>query len=55
VWFASQTFGHWITVGEHEEYHTFNPDEVKHIKATVKDHTERDGIKQTVITRCNIA
>ena len=25
------------------------------IKATVKDHTERDGIKQTVITRCTAA
>ena len=24
----------------------------KAIKATVKDHTERDGVKQTIITRC---
>ena len=25
------------------------------IKGTVKDHTERDGVKQTVLTRCKIA
>ncbi len=25
------------------------------IKATVKDHTERDGVKQTIITRCKAA
>lgn len=27
----------------------------KAIKATVKDHTERDGVKQTIITRCKAA
>ena len=27
-------------------------DEMSKIKATVKDHTERDGVKQTVLTRC---
>lgn len=30
-------------------------EETKKIKATVKEHTERDGIKQTVITRCTAA
>ena len=25
------------------------------IKATVKDHNERDGVKQTVVTRCCVA
>jgi hypothetical protein len=25
------------------------------IKATVKDHKERDGVKQTIITRCKVA
>lgn len=29
--------------------------EVKTIKGTIKDHTERDGIKQTVLTRCKVA
>ena len=29
--------------------------EVKSVKGTVKDHTERDGIKQTVLTRCKVA
>ena len=27
-------------------------DNMKRIKATVKDHNERDGVKQTVVTRC---
>lgn len=30
-------------------------EQAKKIKATVKDHTERDGVKQTVITRCTAA
>ena len=30
-------------------------DDVHKLKGTVKDHTERDGIKQTVITRCKVA
>lgn len=42
VWFASR--GLW----EEEQ-------NAKTIKATVKDHTERDGIKQTVVTRCKVA
>ena len=25
------------------------------IKATVKDHGERNGVKQTIVTRCSIA
>lgn len=25
------------------------------IKATVKDHNERDGVKQTIVTRCCVA
>lgn len=29
-------------------------DEAKKLKATIKDHTERDGIKQTVVTRCAV-
>lgn len=30
-------------------------DDATAIKATVKDHTERDGVKQTIITRCKVA
>lgn len=30
-------------------------DAVTAIKATVKDHTERDGVRQTIITRCKAA
>lgn len=37
VWFAS---------------HTLPGTGIKQIKATIKDHSERDGVKQTVITRC---
>lgn len=36
IWYASRTIA----------------ENAKKIKATVKDHTERDGVKQTVITRC---
>lgn len=38
VWYASRGFD--------------DDAEVKKIKATVKDHTEYDGVKQTVLTRC---
>lgn len=54
IWKASSVFGEWVTKDngcmdfvEHKA--------VNRIKATVKDHNERDGIKQTVITRCKIA
>lgn len=40
VWFASS----WI-----------DPENVHKVRGTVKDHTERDGIKQTVLTRCKVA
>lgn len=41
VWFASSPFF------EREAL-------VTEIKATVKDHNERDGVKQTVLTRCKV-
>lgn len=28
--------------------------EAKKLRATVKDHSERDGIKQTIVTRCSV-
>ena len=37
IWFASRTIS----------------EKTSKIKATVKDHTERDGVKQTVVTRCS--
>lgn len=40
VWFASTTI---------------DTDNVSKIKATVKDHSERDGVKQTIITRVKVA
>ena len=30
-------------------------DDAKKIKATVKNHSERDGVRQTIITRCSVA
>lgn len=29
-------------------------EEAKKLRATVKDHSERDGIKQTIVTRCSV-
>lgn len=39
VWFASKTI---------------DEAKAKKVKATIKDHSERDGVKQTVVTRCSI-
>lgn len=50
VWFASSPMGRFNANGIYEDI-----THVDRIKATVKDHTERDGIKQTVITRCKAA
>lgn len=50
VWFASKPFKHVNANGVYEDVTNVN-----RIKATVKDHSERDGIKQTVITRCKVA
>lgn len=29
-------------------------DEAKKLRATIKDHSERDGVKQTIVTRCSV-
>lgn len=50
VWFASNPM---TRVNENGAYEDVTS--VQHIKATVKDHTERDGVKQTIITRCKAA
>ena len=51
--------GHWdfsknitCTAGDAK---TMKDSSCSRIKATVKDHTVRDGVKQTVITRCKVA
>ncbi len=40
VWFASRSI---------------DLDTCKRIKGTIKDHNEREGVKQTIITRCKVA
>lgn len=54
IWYASKVFGHWVE----DEHGVENYEEYKgqmKIKATVKDHSERDGVRQTIITRCSAA
>ena len=50
VWFASKPMERVNENGVYEDVTS-----VSRIKATVKDHTVRDGVKQTVITRCKAA
>ena len=50
VWFASRPLERVNENGVYEDVTN-----VSHIRATVKEHTERDGIKQTIITRCKAA
>ena len=49
IWFASTSLGKWVD----GEWH--DAENVERIKATVKDHSERDGVKQTIITRVKVA
>lgn len=53
VWFASGCFGHWIEVDGVCKF--VEEENVSRIKATVKDHNERDGVKQTIINRVKVA
>lgn len=50
VWFASKPMERVNENGVYEDVTS-----VSRIKATVKNHTVRDGVKQTVITRCKAA
>lgn len=52
VWFASQILTRRNSDGDLE---TLDADDVHYLKATVKDHSEREGVKQTVITRAKVA
>ena len=45
IWFASSALGKWVK-GE-----WVDTTDISKIKATVKSHSERNGIKQTIITR----
>ena len=49
IWYASKRFGKFDPDGAWEDFSQAK------IKATIKDHTERDGVKQTVVTRCKVA
>ena len=51
VWFASGAFGHWTDDGVGSVCRFVEETDVRRIKATVKAHNERDGIRQTVINR----
>lgn len=51
VWFSSGVFGKW----DDDTQRYIEHENVTRIKATVKSHNERDGIKQTIITRTKIA
>lgn len=53
IWFASGTFGHWVEKNGIEDWELY--ENVSKIKATVKNYTERDGVKQTVVTRVKVA
>ena len=50
VWFASHPLERVNENGAYEDVTN-----VSRIRATVKEHSERDGIKQTIITRCKVA
>ncbi len=50
VWFASKPFERVNEDGEYEDVTSVN-----RIRATVKEHSERGGVKQTIITRCKAA
>lgn len=49
MWFASSAFGRWVDGGR--DYKEYTAEEVREIVATVKSHNERDGVKQTIISR----
>lgn len=52
VWYASKQFGATMTDKWGCQYlEPFGSDDVATIRATVKDHTEYEGVKQTVLTR----
>ena len=54
VWFASSIFGHEV-LRDGVAWDFVPYENVSRIKATVKDHNERDGVKQTVINRVKVA
>lgn len=54
MWFASAVFGRWVDNGKTQHFAEYEPEEVTEIVATVKSHNERDGVKQTIITRVKV-
>lgn len=55
VWFASELFGKWVARGGKQDFVDARDLDIKRIKATVKDHRERDGVRQTIINRVKVA
>lgn len=55
VWFASELFGKWVVRGGKQDFVDARDLDIKRIKATVKAHNERDGVKQTIINRVKVA
>lgn len=51
VWFASGYLGEW----DDDKQRYIVPENLTRIKATVKAHNERDGVKQTIINRVKVA
>lgn len=54
IWKASQLFGAWVTVPNTDYQEWKEYDHCEKLRVTVKDHNERDGVKQTIVTRCKL-
>ena len=54
VWFTSKAYIVHKCLEDSTRDEFAHPGDVVHIKATVKDNTEFQGTKQTVLTRCRV-
>lgn len=57
MWFGSSLLGVDVDNGKSIQFHTVDSDshyKATEIKATVKAHNERDGVRQTIVTRCKV-
>lgn len=51
VWKTTASLGKW---NDKDEWESFEEGSQVHLRGTIKEHTEYDGEKQTVLTRCKI-
>lgn len=51
IWKTTASLGRW---NDKDEWESFEEGEQVHLKGTIKEHSEYDGEKQTVLTRCRI-